>query len=75
MQLAHNLRYIVMGWNRSHRAESRGCEWGVTPMQTSAAIKTQNLEQGLYLQEICTRIDKARNLRETLGAMIPEMAA
>jgi len=44
-------------------------------MQTSAAIKTQNLEQGLYLQEICTRIDKARNLRETLGAMIPEMAA
>lgn len=44
-------------------------------MQTSAAIKQQNLEQGLYCQEICTRIDKARNLQETLGAMIPEMAA
>jgi type II secretory ATPase GspE/PulE/Tfp pilus assembly ATPase PilB-like protein len=35
----------------------------------------ERLEQGLHLQDICTRIDRARNLSETLGAMIPEMAA
>ncbi len=44
-------------------------------MQTNSVMTRENLEQGLYLQDICTRIDKARNLPDTLAAMIPEMAA
>ncbi len=44
-------------------------------MQTNPVMTLANLEQGLFLQDICTRIDKARNLTDTLAAMIPEMAA
>ena len=44
-------------------------------MQKNPMMARINLEHGLQLQDICTRIDKARNLTETLGTMIPEMAA
>ncbi|MCP3954648.1 MAG: GspE/PulE family protein [Desulfobacterales bacterium] len=44
-------------------------------MQKNPVMTRENLEHGLHLQDICTRIDKASNLTDTLSAMIPEMVA
>lgn len=43
-------------------------------MRKNPVMARTTLENGLHLQELCTRIDRARNLTETLGAMIPEIA-
>ena len=45
------------------------------PMQKQQSMTQESLEYGLNLQDICTRIEKARKLTETLDAMIPEITA
>ncbi len=43
-------------------------------MSKHTAITQANLEHGLNLQDICTRIEKARDLSVALDALIPEIA-